>query len=79
MVNEKLRLLSLYADLPASVRARATAGLIAILAGPCWQTTSEMWKIDSLQIGAPIREMISDDAVNTPQAGIITPPCVSLE
>ena len=62
VASAKLRLLSLYTDLPASVRARATAGLIAKLAGPYWQTTSEMWKIDSLQISASVRKMISDDA-----------------
>lgn len=62
--NGKLHLLSLYGDLPASVRARRAAGAIARLAGPLWKTTSEMWKIDSLQISAPIREMITNDAAN---------------
>ena len=64
VMNGKLRLLSLYGDLPASVRARWAAGLIARLAGPHWQITSEMWKIDSLQVSEPIREMITDDAAN---------------
>ena len=62
--NGKLHLLSLYGDLPASVRARWAAGAIARLAGPLWKTTSEMWKIDSLQVSAPIREMITNDAAN---------------
>ncbi len=62
--NGKLRLLSLYGDLPASVRARWAAAMIARLAGPRWQTTSEMWKIDSLKVGAPIREMITNDAAD---------------
>ena len=62
--NGKLRLLSLYGDLPASVHARWVAGRIARLAGPHWQTTSEMWKIDSLQVSEPIRKMIVNDAAN---------------
>jgi hypothetical protein len=60
----KFHLLSLYADLPASVRARWAAGTIAKLVGPQWHTTSEMWKIDSLNVSAPIREMITNDAAN---------------
>jgi hypothetical protein len=64
VTNGKLHLLSLYGDLPASVRARWAAGAIARLAGPLWKTTSEMWKIDSLQVSAPIREMITNDAAN---------------
>ena len=64
VTNEKLRLFSLYDDLPAAAHARGMAGVIAKLAGPHWRTTSEMWKIDSLQISEPIREMISNDAVN---------------
>jgi hypothetical protein len=64
VTNGKLHLLSLYGDLPASVRARWAAGAIARLAGPLWKTTSEMWKIDSLQVSAPILEMITNDAAN---------------
>ena len=64
VTNGKLHVLSLYGDLPASVRARWAAGAIARLAGPLWKTTSEMWKIDSLQVSAPIREMITNDAAN---------------
>ena len=64
VTNGKLHLLLLYGDLPASVRARWAAGAIARLAGPLWKTTSEMWKIDSLQVSAPIREMITNDAAN---------------
>ena len=62
--NGKLRLLSLYGDLPASVRTRWAAAMVARLAGPHWQITSEMWKIDSLQVSEPIREMITNDAAN---------------
>jgi hypothetical protein len=62
--NGKLRLLSLYGDLPASVRARWVSGAIARLAGPQWQPISEMWKIDSLQVSEPIRQMITNDAAN---------------
>ncbi len=66
--NGRLRLLSLYGDLPASVRARWAAGRIARLAGPNWQTTSEMWKIDTLQVSEPIRELITND---TAEADVI--------
>jgi len=60
----KLHLLSLYGDIAASERARWAAGTIARLAGPDWKTTSEMWKIDSLTVSEPIKEMISRDAAN---------------
>ena len=63
-IDGKLRLLSLYADHPASVRARWAAGAIARLAGSRWQTSSEMWKIGSLTTSQPINEMISNDAAN---------------
>jgi hypothetical protein len=62
--NGKLQLLSLYGDLPASVRARRAAGAITRLAGPHWQVTSEMWKHDSLQMSRPIRDMITRDSAN---------------
>ena len=62
--NGKLRVLSLYEDISASVRARRAAGTIARLAGPRCQTASEMWKIDSLTVSEPIKEMISSDAAN---------------
>jgi hypothetical protein len=62
--NGRLQLLSLYGDLPASVRARRTAGAIARLAGPHWQITSEMWKLDSLQVSRPICDMITRDSAN---------------
>ena len=62
VTNGKLRLLSLYADLPAAVRARWAVGSMVRLAGPHWQTTSEMWKIDSLRVSQPIRQMITADA-----------------
>ena len=62
--NGKLQMLSLYEDIPASMRARLVAGTIAKMAGPRWQTTSEMWKIDSLTVSEPVKEMISSDAAN---------------
>jgi len=62
--NGKLRLLSLYADLPASVRARWAISTITKLASPQWQTASDMWKIDSLHVSQPIRQLITDDAAN---------------
>jgi hypothetical protein len=64
VANGKLHVLSLYGDFPASARARWAASTIARLAGPHWQTTSEMWKVDSLTVSQPIRDMITNDATN---------------
>jgi hypothetical protein len=60
--NGKLRLFSLYVDFPASVSARWAACAIARLAGPDWQTPTEMWKIDSLKASESIRQMMTGDA-----------------
>jgi hypothetical protein len=62
--NGKLRLFSLYADLPASVCARWATCTINKLAGPDWQTSTEMWKIDSLRSSESILEMMTQDAAN---------------
>jgi hypothetical protein len=62
--NGDLRVFSLYVDFPASVRARWMVCTIIKLAGPCWNTTSEMWKTDSLRAGERIRKMITQDAAN---------------
>jgi hypothetical protein len=64
LVDGKLRLLSLYDDIGASGRARSVACAISRLAGPNWQITSEMWKIDTIQVSEPIRQMITNDAEN---------------
>jgi hypothetical protein len=74
--DRKLRLLSLYEDIPASVRARRAAGTIARLAGSRWQTASDMWKIDSLTVSEPIKEMIFSDAA---KADVIVIALSSLE
>lgn len=60
----KLRLLSLYENLPAAVRARWAAGAIARHAGPQWQISSETWKMSSLNVSEPIRQMIVNDVAN---------------
>ena len=62
--NGKLHLFSLYADFPASVRARwATSAIIKII-GPRWQSPSEMWKLDSLTASASIKNLLANDAAN---------------
>ena len=60
----KLRLFSLYADVTASERARAIGRAITQLAGPGWQTSSEMWRPEALAASEAIRNMINRDAVN---------------
>ena len=60
--SRKLRLFSVYVDFPASVYARWAASEIRKLAGPEWQTGSEMWKIDSFKASAALRQMMTHDA-----------------
>jgi hypothetical protein len=60
----KLHLFSLYTDFPASVRARWAAATIIKMAGRQWQSSSEMWKLDSLAVSQPIKDMLSNDAAN---------------
>lgn len=62
VVNRKLRLFSLYVDFAASAHARWTARAITKLAGPRWQSSTEMWNLDSLAASEPIRKMITCDA-----------------
>lgn len=62
--NGNLQVLSLYEDLPASVRARWATGVITKLASPHRKTNPTMWKIGSLASSQPIKEMISTDAAN---------------
>ena len=64
MTDGKLHLFSLYADFPASVRSRQMAAMIARMAGPRWQTSSEMWTVDNLKASEPIRQMITNEAAN---------------
>jgi len=65
VVNGKLRLFSLYVDFAASAQARWAAGAITRLAGPCWEFSSEMWKLDSLIASECIRKMIATDAARS--------------
>ena len=62
--NGNLQLLSLYDDLPASVRARWATGVITKLTSPHMKTNPTMWKIGSLASSQPIKDMISIDAAN---------------
>ncbi|MFZ1072281.1 MAG: hypothetical protein WAO21_02490 [Verrucomicrobiia bacterium] len=61
-VNGKLRLFSLYLDFAASAHARWAACTITKLVGPRWQSSTEMWKIDSLGASESVRKMIASDA-----------------
>ena len=63
-VSGKLHLFSLYLDFPASVQARALVCAITKLAGPEWQTSSEMWKLEAFKSSANIRQMMTRDAAN---------------
>lgn len=49
-VKGSLRVFSIYADLPASVRARWAYKTICHLAGEDWIVSSELWKIDFLTL-----------------------------
>lgn len=62
--NGKLHMLSVYADFPASARARWAASAIVKTAGPHWESSAEMWKLDSLAAGQAIKDMISTEAVD---------------
>ena len=61
-INGELHLFSLYVDFAASARARKVAARIARLAGPHWQTTSMIWKLDSLTASGSIQQMAAKDA-----------------
>jgi hypothetical protein len=74
--NGKLHLFSLYADFPASVRARWAASTIIEMAGRHWRSSSEMWKLDSLTGSQPITSMVSHDAA---EADVIVIAISSLE
>ena len=63
-VNGRLRLFSLYVDFAASAHARWAAGAIAKLAGPRWQCSTEMWKLDSLNASESVKKMVAGDAAN---------------
>lgn len=62
--NGKLHLFSLYADFPASVRARWATSEIIKMVGQRWRSPSEMWKLDSLTASDSIRKMVAHDAAN---------------
>jgi len=62
VVNGKLRLFSLSVDFAASARAKWAAGAITKLAGPHWEFSAEMWKLDSLNASESIRKLITSDA-----------------
>lgn len=59
----RLRIFSLYADFPASVRSRWANSTLGQLAGPDWVTSAEMWKLDSLATSAAIRGMVTREAL----------------
>jgi len=61
-VNGQLRLFSLYVDFAASAHARWAADAIAKLAGPRWQCSTEMWKLNSLNASESVRKMVAGDA-----------------
>lgn len=58
----KLRLFSLYVDFAASQYARWASGMITRLAGACWKTCSEMWKLDTFQTSQRLTKIVLRDA-----------------
>ena len=59
----KLHLFSLYTDAEASAYAGWVTRAITKMAGPSWQSSSEMWKLELLTANEPIRQMITNHAV----------------
>src|SRR5271155_2418691 len=57
-VNGSLRLFSIYADFPASVRAKWATGMITKLAGKRWKSSIEMWTVNFLGASGTIGNMI---------------------
>lgn len=57
----KLHLFSIYTDLGDYKRIKWTVNAFAKLAGPRWQCSSEMWKLDSLMANKPMRKMLAGD------------------
>ena len=60
----RLHLFSIYTDFGAYRRIKWTINSIARLAGPHWQCSSEMWKLDSLITSEPLKKMLADDGAN---------------
>ena len=60
----KLHLFSIYSDMGAYRRIKWTVNAIAKLAGPRWQCSSEMWKLDSSTANALMRNMLAGDGSN---------------
>ena len=61
----KLRLLSLYLDYAAALRARQAAHRVTRLAGKSWKVTAEMWDLNSLTAGNGIRKLILQGAADS--------------
>ena len=63
-MNGKLHLFSIYTDFGAYRRIKWTVSAIEKLAGPRWQCSSEMWKVDSLVTNEPMKKMLANDGAN---------------
>jgi hypothetical protein len=63
-IGGKLQLFSVYTDFGAYRRIKWTVSAIEKLAGPRWQCTSEMWKLDSLITNEPMKKMLANDGAN---------------
>ena len=57
-VNGSLRLFSVYADFPASARAKWATSMITKLAGKRWKSSIEMWTVNFLGASGTIGKMI---------------------
>jgi hypothetical protein len=57
----KLHLFSIYTDMGAYKRIKWIVNAIAKLAGPRWECSSEMWKLDSSLASELMRKMLAAD------------------
>ena len=51
-------------DFAAAERARWAAGKLSQLAGECWESSTEMWSLNSLFAGEAIQKTIARDAAH---------------
>ncbi|MGO8763587.1 MAG: hypothetical protein ACLQSR_00445 [Limisphaerales bacterium] len=63
IADKRLRLFSLYLDFAAAGRARWAAGRLSQLAGENqWESSAEMWSLDSLMAVKSLQKTIARDA-----------------
>ena len=58
----RLRLFTVYADVPAAVRLKWLIGQIIRRTGKNWELSAEMWKLGSVASDGPLKEMVAQAA-----------------